>query len=68
MIILSGKGLTKSFGEKEIFSDIDFQVKEGEKLGYDVIFLSKYNKIKSADYNIEIKTLSKVNDLLKLLF
>src|SRR5690606_6140041 len=55
-------------GEIRAVNRVDQRITEAQKLGYDVIFLSKYNKIKPGDYQIEIKTLSKVHDLLKLLF
>lgn len=31
--IMKVRGLSKSFGKRQIFSDVDFEVKEGEKLG-----------------------------------
>lgn len=33
MILIQGKGLSKSYGVKKIFENIDFVVKEGEKVG-----------------------------------
>lgn len=55
-------------GEIRSVNRIDQRILEAEKLGLDVIFVSKYNKIKYSDYNIRIQTVSKVNDLVRILF
>jgi len=55
-------------GEIRAVNRVEQRISEAEKLGFDVIFVSKYNKVKTADYNIRIQTVSKVNDLVKILF
>lgn len=55
-------------GEIRAVNRVEQRIFEAEKLGFDVIFISKYNKIKTSDYQIRVETVSKVNDLIKLLF
>lgn len=55
-------------GEIRAVNRIEQRILEAEKLGYDVIFVSKYNKIKVNDYKIKVVTVSKVADLVKILF
>ncbi len=55
-------------GEIRAVNRIEQRILEAEKLGYDVIFISKYNKIKTSDYQIRVETASKVGDLIKILF
>lgn len=55
-------------GEIRAVNRVEQRISEAEKLGFDVIFVSKYNKVKTADYNIRIQTVAKVNDLVKMLF
>lgn len=55
-------------GEIRAVNRVEQRISEAEKLGFDVIFVSKYNKVKTANYNIRIQTVSKVNDLVKMLF
>lgn len=55
-------------GEIRAVNRVEQRIIEAEKLGYDVIFISKYNKIKTNDFQIRVETVSKVNDLIKLLF
>ncbi len=55
-------------GEIRAVNRIEQRILEAEKLGYDVIFISKYNKIKTSDYQIRVETVSKVGDLIKILF
>lgn len=55
-------------GEIRAVNRVEQRILEAEKLGYDVIFISKYNKIKRNDFQIRVETVSKVNDLIKLLF
>lgn len=55
-------------GEIRAVNRIEQRILEAEKLGYDVIFISKYNKIKTSDYQIRVETVSKVGDLVKILF
>lgn len=55
-------------GEIRAVNRVEQRILEAEKLGYDVIFVSKYNKIKVTDYKIKVATVSKVADLVKILF
>lgn len=55
-------------GEIRAVNRIDQRISEAEKLGYDVIFISKYNKIERKNYNIRIETVAKVEDIYKILF
>lgn len=55
-------------GEIRPVNRVEQRILEAEKLGFDVIFVSKYNKIKTTDYKISVKTISKVNDLVRILF
>lgn len=55
-------------GEIRAVNRVEQRISEAEKLGFDMIFVSKYNKVKTANYNIRIQTVSKVNDLVKMLF
>lgn len=55
-------------GEIRAVNRVEQRILEAEKLGYDVIFVSKYNKIKTSDYQIRVETVAKVGDLVKILF
>jgi len=55
-------------GEIRAVNRVEQRIMEAEKLGYDVIFISKYNKIKISDYQIRVEMVSKVGDLVKILF
>lgn len=55
-------------GEIRAVNRVEQRILEAEKLGYDVIFVSKYNKIKASDYQIRVETVAKVSDLIKILF
>ncbi|MDR2123141.1 MAG: DNA repair protein RadA [Flavobacteriaceae bacterium] len=55
-------------GEIRAVNRIEQRITEAEKLGYDVIFISKYNKIDTKKYNIKIEPVSKVEDVYKILF
>lgn len=55
-------------GEIRAVNRVEQRILEAEKLGYDVIFISKYNKIKTSDYQIRVETVAKVGDLVKILF
>lgn len=55
-------------GEIRAVNRVEQRILEAEKLGYDVIFVSKYNKINVSDYKIKVATVSKVADLVKILF
>jgi DNA repair protein RadA/Sms len=60
-------GLT---GEVRGVSRIDQRVQEANRLGFDVIYISKFNmsNIKSEGLNIEVKAISRVEDLLYEVF
>ncbi|MCB9201553.1 MAG: hypothetical protein H6604_00690 [Flavobacteriales bacterium] len=45
-----------------------FKYIQTEKLGYDVIFISKYNKVTQSDFSIRIELVSKVEDMYRILF
>lgn len=55
-------------GEIRSVNRVEQRIMEAEKLGFDVIFISKYNKIKTSDFGIRVETISKINDLIKILF
>ncbi len=57
-------------GEIRSVNRIEQRIQEADRLGFEQIFISKYN-IKGLDfsrYNIEIKTIGKVEELYQLLF
>ena len=66
-IAMSGEiGLS---GEVRPVSRIDQRIKEAEKLGFEMIILSKYNKgIKQKDYKIELVLCGKITEVVKELF
>ena len=53
-------GLT---GEVRPVTRIEQRISEAEKLGFERIFISKHNKINTADFKIEINMIGEVNDL-----
>lgn len=55
-------------GEIRPVSRVDQRISEAEKLGYDVIFISKYNKVNTSNFNIRVEMLGNIGDLYKLLF
>lgn len=55
-------------GEIRAVNRVEQRILEAEKLGYDVIFISKYNKIKTSDYQIRVEMVAKVGDLVRILF
>ena len=55
-------------GEIRAVNRAEQRIMEAEKLGFDVIFISKYNKIKDTDYGIKIIRVSKVEDIYRTLF
>ena len=55
-------------GEIRPVNRVEQRIVEAEKLGYDVIFISKYNKVKTSNYQIRVETLGTVGDLYKMLF
>ena len=57
-------------GEIRPVSRVDQRVQEAARLGFDVIFVSKYNykTPPSYDLDIEVKTIAKIDDLLQEVF
>lgn len=56
-------------GEVRAVSRIDQRIQEAARLGFETIYISKYNKgISSQDYSIEVRTISRIDDLLSELF
>ena len=55
-------------GEIRAVNRVEQRIMEAEKLGFDVIFVSKYNKIKDTDHGIKIIRVSKVEDIYRTLF
>ena len=55
-------------GEIRAVNRIDQRISEAEKLGYEKIIISKYNKFNSKDFNIEIVKCGKIEEVFNLLF
>jgi DNA repair protein RadA/Sms len=55
-------------GEIRPVNRIEQRISEAEKLGFEVIFISKYNKIKSEDFKIRIVAVSKMDEVFMRLF
>lgn len=57
-------------GEIRAVNRIEQRIAEAEKLGFEQIFISKYNQkgLDMSRYNIEIKTVSKVEEVFQALF
>ncbi len=55
-------------GEIRPVNKIDQRISEAEKLGFDKIFISKFNKFKKDNRGIEIITVSKIEEIYNLLF
>lgn len=55
-------------GEIRPVSRIDQRIKEAEKLGYEKIFISKYNKIERRNSAIQIINVTKIEDVFRNLF
>ena len=55
-------------GEIRAVNRIDQRISEAEKLGYKKIIISKYNKFKSKDFNIEIVKCRKIEEVFRLMF
>lgn len=57
-------------GEIRAVNRIDQRIAEAEKLGFETIYISKYNKkgLDTKKYGIEIKTVSKVEEVFNSLF
>lgn len=55
-------------GEIRAINRVEQRILEAEKLGYDLIFISKYNKVKDENFQIRIERVVKVSDLIQRLF
>ena len=55
-------------GEIRPVSRIEQRILEAEKLGFDTIVISSYNKIDTGKFGIMVRKISKVDDLVSLLF
>tara|TARA_B100000809_G_scaffold22902_1_gene20053 strand:- start:17677 stop:19032 length:1356 start_codon:yes stop_codon:yes gene_type:complete len=55
-------------GEIRPVNKIDQRISEAEKLGFDKIFVSKFNKFKKENRAIEIVSVSKIEEIYALLF
>ena len=55
-------------GEIRPVSRIEQRILEAEKLGFEVIVISSYNKIDTGKFGIIVRKISKVDDLVTLLF
>lgn len=58
-------GLT---GEIRPVSRIDQRIREAEKLGFEEIYLSKYNKVKAGQYAIKVIEVAKLEELVGAVF
>ena len=55
-------------GEVRAVTRIEQRISEAQKLGFERIVISDQNKVNSRDYSIEVLSISKVSDLVKILF
>ncbi|MDO5509256.1 MAG: DNA repair protein RadA [Weeksellaceae bacterium] len=55
-------------GEIRPVNRVEQRIHEAEKMGYDIIFVSKFNKIKTSNYNIRVETAGTVGDIFRLIF
>jgi DNA repair protein RadA/Sms len=55
-------------GEVRPVNRIEQRISEAEKLGFDRIFISKFNKFSQKDFGIEILAVSKIEEIYNLLF
>lgn len=55
-------------GEIRPVNRCEQRILEAQKLGFEKIFISKYNKIKSSNYSIEVVTVGKIEEVFKALF
>jgi len=55
-------------GEIRPVNRIDQRISEAEKLGFEVIFVSKYNKVDVNSYKIKVNLVSKMEDVFSRLF
>ncbi|MDX5426485.1 MAG: DNA repair protein RadA [Bacteroidota bacterium] len=55
-------------GEVRPVTRVEQRIMEAEKLGFDTIHISRYNKVKPGDYGIKVKMIGKVEELFGELF
>lgn len=55
-------------GEIRPVNKIENRIKEAEKLGFNTIYISKYNKINTQSFQISIRLISKIEELYQELF
>jgi DNA repair protein RadA/Sms len=55
-------------GEIRPVNRCEQRIQEAEKLGFERIFISKYNKINPQSYNIEVVTVGKMEEVFRALF
>lgn len=55
-------------GEVRPVNRIEQRISEAEKLGFDRVFISKFNKFSQKDFRIEILAVSKIEEIYNLLF
>ncbi|MCK5781709.1 MAG: DNA repair protein RadA [Flavobacteriales bacterium] len=55
-------------GEIRPINRVDQRISEAEKLGFQVIFVSKYNKVEVEKYKIRVVLVSKMEDMFRRLF
>ena len=55
-------------GEIRPVNRCEQRIQEAEKLGFERIFISKYNKVNPQDYNIQVITVAKMEEVFKALF
>jgi DNA repair protein RadA/Sms len=55
-------------GEIRPVNRCEQRIQEAEKLGFERIFISKYNKINPQEYNIQVTTVGKMEEVFKALF
>jgi DNA repair protein RadA/Sms len=55
-------------GEIRPVNRCEQRIQESEKLGFEKIFISKYNKVNASDYKIEVIKVAKIEEVFKALF
>ena len=55
-------------GEIRPINRCEQRIQEAEKLGFERIFVSKYNKVNPQDFNIQVVTLGKMEEVFRALF
>jgi DNA repair protein RadA/Sms len=55
-------------GEVRPVTRVEQRITEAEKLGFEVIYISKYNKAKASDYKIKVVALGRIEEVFSSLF